>query len=337
VRLVVSDEPILVRRRLGLSQRNRSLLTARSAAALHITNGDGALHLLKKAGILGTHVAWRDALNEGPVPAGLSLEAMSALRARYLAERGYGSPIKLIHDFERRDAQLRHADEFEEVVLWFEHDLFDQLQLLQVLTALDELDLEPGRVAAVQTDHYLSSMTVDEILPLFARRRTATPAIFKSASRSWERFTSASPADLYAAAGEDAIGLPFLRPALRRLCEEYPWKRDGLSRSQRQALYAVAQGPGRTEELFARAQAREEAYFLGERVFEKMLEDLAAGACALIEEEEGKLVTTALGRRVLAGDADWLEEHAIDRWIGGVRLRRDSCTRWDDDADHFVA
>jgi hypothetical protein len=254
-----------------------------------------------------------------------------------LAERGYGSPIKLIHDFERRDAHVRRADEFEEVVLWFEHDLFDQLQLLQILTALDELNLEPGRVAAVQTDHYLSSMTVDEILPLFARRRTATPAIFKSASRSWERFTSGSPADLYAAAVEDAIGLPFLRQALRRLCEEYPWTRDGLSRSQRQALYAIAQGPGRTEELFARAQAREEAYFLSERGFEKMLEGLAAGACALIEEEEGKLVTTALGRRVLAGDADWLEEHAIDRWIGGVHLRRDSCTRWDDDAAHFVA
>jgi hypothetical protein len=254
-----------------------------------------------------------------------------------MAERGYGNPIKLIHDFERRDAQLRRADEYDEVVLWFEHDLYDQLQLLQVLTSLDELNLEPGRISTVQTDHYLSSMTVDEILPLFAKRRTATPAVFKSACRTWERFTSASPADLYAAAGEDAIGLPFLRTALRRLCEEYPWKRDGLSRSQRQALYAVAQGAGRTEELFARAQAREEAYFLGERVFEKMLDDLRTGEGALIEEEEGHLVPSALGRRVLAGDADWLDERAIDRWIGGVHLLRGQLTRWDDDTARFVA
>ncbi|HYL26935.1 MAG TPA: DUF1835 domain-containing protein [Candidatus Nitrosotalea sp.] len=310
----------------------------RSAAALHVTNGDGALYLLKKAGILGTHVAWRDALNDGPVPGGLSLEATSALRARYLAERGFANPIKLIHEFERRDAQLRSAGEFEEVVLWFEHDLYDQLQLLQALTALDELNLEPGRVAVVQTDHYLSNMTVDEILPLFAKRRTATPAIFKSACRTWERFTSESPADLYAAAGEDAIGLPFLRAALQRLCEEYPWKRDGLSRSQRQALYAVAQGPGKPQELFTRAQAREEAYFLGERVFTMMLEELRIGTGSLIEEGEGGgLVPTSLGRRVLAGDADWLEAHEIDRWIGGVHLRRDSITRWDDDAGRFIA
>ncbi|MBV8344130.1 MAG: DUF1835 domain-containing protein [Candidatus Eremiobacteraeota bacterium] len=309
---------------------------ARSTATLHVTNGDGALYLLKKAGILGTHLAWRDALNDGPVPAGLSLEETSSVRANYLAQRGFANPIRLIHDFQRRDAQLRGAADFEEIVLWFEHDLFDQLQMLQVLTALEEMDLEPGRVAVVQTDHYLASMTVDEILPLLPKRRTATAAIYRSARRSWERFTSPDPAELYAAAGEDAIGLPFLRAALQRLCEEYPWTRDGLSRTQRHALYAVAQGPAREDELFARAQAREEAFFLGKRAFSKVLEDLRTGTGALIEDEEGTLVPTALGRRVIAGDADWLDEHPIDRWIGGVHLVAERVTRWDEDSARFL-
>ncbi|MGC9991844.1 MAG: DUF1835 domain-containing protein [Candidatus Cybelea sp.] len=306
------------------------------ARALHITNGDAALYLLGKAGILGTHVAWRDALNDGPVPFGFSLEKTSETRAQYLALRGYGSPIKLIHDFERRDAQVRRAAEFEEVVLWFEHDLYDQLQLLQALTSLAELNLEPGRVATIQSDHYLASMTVDEILPLLPRRRTATAAIFKSARRNWERFTSPSPNELYAAAGEDAIGLPFLRAAMQRLCEEYPSTRDGLSRSQRQTLLAVAQGAARSDELFTRTQAREEASFLGNRAFSVMLDELRSGEAALIEGNEESLVLTPLGRRVLAGDADWLDEHRIDRWIGGVHLTPESLTRWDEDAAHFV-
>lgn len=309
---------------------------ARSTAALHITNGDGALYLLGKAGILGTRLAWRDALYDGPVPFGLSLEKTSETRAHYLASRGYGSPIKLIHEFERRDAQLRRAAEFEEVVLWFEHDLYDQLQLLQALTALEELNLEPGRVATIQSDEYLASMTVDEVLTLLPKRRTATAAIFRSARRSWERFTSPSPNDLYAAAGEDAIGLPFLRAAVQRLCEEYPWMRDGLSRSQRQALLAVAQGTARTDELFARTQAREEASFLGGRAFSVVLDELRTGDGALIEGEEEAMVLTPLGRTVLAGDADWLDEHRIDRWIGGVHLTPESLTRWDEDAARFV-
>jgi hypothetical protein len=177
---------------------------------------------------------------------------------------------------------------------------------------------------------------VDEILPLFPKRRTATAAIFKSARRNWERFTSPAPNDLYAAAGEDAIGLPFLRAALQRLCEEYPSTRDGLSRSQRQALLAVAQGAAREDELFTRTQAREEASFLGSRAFGVMLDELRGGVGALIEGEGGRYILTPLGGRVLAGDADWLDEHHIDRWIGGVHLMPENLTRWDEDAARFV-
>jgi hypothetical protein len=309
---------------------------ARITETLHITNGDAALYLFKKAGILGTHLAWRDSLYHGPVPSGLSLEQTSEVRAEYLARQGYGNAIRLIHEFQRRDAVVRRADEFDEVVLWFEHDLYDQLQVLQVLTSLERLQLEPGRTSIVQTDHYLAAMTVDEILPLLPKRRTVTAAIFKSARRSWERLTSVSPADLYAAASENAIGFPFLPAALQRLCEEYPWTRDGLSRSQRQALYAVAQGPAKVEELFSRAEGREEASFLSATAFSRILDDLCAGDGALVEEEQGRFVPTALGRRVIAGDADWLDERQIDRWVGGVHLTAEQVTRWDEDTAHFV-
>lgn len=311
-------------------------MTAPSAAALHITNGDGVLYLLEKAAILGTHVAWRDGLNDGPVPDGLTLEETSAVRARYQAQRGFGNAIKLIHDFERRDAQLRRAAEFGEVILWFEHDLFDQLQLLQILTALDEMNLDPGRVFVIQSDHYLEEMTVEEMAPLLRRRRTATAAIFRSARRSWERFTSNSADDLFAAASEDAIGLPYLRTALRRLCEEFPWTRDGLSRSQRQALHSVAQGVAMDHELYARAQAREEAPFMGARAFALLVQDLHASEGALLETDTAAARLTALGRRVLAGDADWLEHRRIDRWIGGVHLLDGNVVRWNDDAARFL-
>jgi hypothetical protein len=302
---------------------------------LHVTNGDSVLYSFRKAGIAGTYLAWRDVLHEGPVP-NAPLEETSAVRARYLSLRGYGNPIKIIADFERRDATLRRAAEFDEVVIWFEHDLYDQLQLLQVLTALEEQKLEPERTSIVQSGEYLGTMTADEISPLLARRRTVTPATFASARRAWDRFTSSSPAELQACALEDAIGLPFLRPAARRLCEEYPWRRDGLSRSQRQALQAIAQGPATLGDLFLRSQAREEASFLGDTAFAKIVQDLHAASVPLIEGVEGALIPTALGRRVLAGDADWLEATTINRWIGGVHLRGTNVARWDEDAARFV-
>ncbi|HEY5425674.1 MAG TPA: DUF1835 domain-containing protein [Candidatus Tumulicola sp.] len=311
-------------------------MSVRSSSTLHVTNGDSVMYVFKKAGILGTHLAWRDALYEGPVPAGLTLEEMSVVRAQYAARRGFGNPIKVNHDFETRDAEVRKAGEFREVVLWFEHDLYDQLQILQALTSLEELALEPGRVALVQSDHYLGMMTAEELSPLLPRRRTATAATFTSARRAWQRFTSPSPADVFAAAQEDAIGLPFLRAALQRLCQEYPRKGDGLSRSQRHALEAVAQGPASNDDLFVRAQGREEAGFLSDAGFVKILEDLRDERAPLVAGEPGALGLTELGRKVLAGDADWLDSYPLDRWIGGVHLTPSQIVRWDEDAARLV-
>jgi hypothetical protein len=304
--------------------------------ALHVTTGDPVLYLFRKAGIVGTHLAWRDALNEGPVPAGMALEATSRVRAQYHAQRGYGNPIKLNYDFEKRDALIRKADGFHEVVLWFEHDLYDQLQLLQILTFLEELDLEPGRVSLVQSDHYLGSMTAEELSALLPRRRPVTPAISKSAVRAWRRFTSPFSEDLLAAAREDAIGLPYLRAALCRLCEEYPSLSNGLSRSQRQALAAAAQGPAEADELYRRAQSREETQFQGASAFRGTIGDLCDDRAPLLRRVDGGFAMTPYGRTVFAGDVDWLAACPIDRWIGGVHLTPERVVRWDEEAGAFV-
>ncbi len=309
-------------------------MSGRSTQTLHVTNGDSVISTFKKAGILGTHLAWRDVLHEGPVPGGLSLQALSRVRGAYLASRGYGNPIKLLHDFEHRDELINRAREFAEVVLWFEHDLYDQLHLAQLLPLLEGMDLEPGAVSIVQSAEYLGSMTSEELAALHPKRRAVSPAMFAMGQRAWAAVTSADPRVLREETDGEAGGLPFMRPALRRLCEEYPWTSDGLSRSERQALLSAAHSPARKEELFRRSQAREEAAFLGDRSFYAILDDLAREP-ALLEGEGDAFVPTALGRRVLAGDADRGEAGPLDRWVGGVHLEGDSAARWDDDASTF--
>jgi len=311
-------------------------MSPQQAATLHITNGDAVVYLFKKAGVVGTHLPWRDVLHEGPVASGVPLEQLSRLRAEYLAIRGFGKPIKLLHDFASRDATFRRAPEFPETVLWFEHDLFDQLQLLQILVELKAMRLEPGSVSLIQSDAYLGTMTADELLALFPRRKTVTDAIFDRACSVWDALCAPQPDALFEASMRDAQGLPHLRAALRRLCQEFPWSSDGLSRSQRHALQAVSAGAARPDELFRRAQAREEAPFLGDLAFAAIVRDLQTGAAPLVEGEEGALVPTARGRSLLAGAEDWLQAEALDRWIGGMHLTGEHPFRWDDDAGRFV-
>jgi len=307
-----------------------------STNTLHITNGDSVLYSWKKGGLLGEQMAWRDVLHEGPVLAELPLEEMSRIRGDYLASRGFGNAIKIHRDFERRDAVIRAAGKYDEIVLWFEHDLYDQLQLLQILHVLREMGLGAGRVQLVQTDHYLGMLDPEELMALYPKRKFLTNAMEQGAAKAWSAFTGPDPQALPKAANDKYVGLPFMRDAFRRLCEEYPELHTGLSRTQKQLLEACAQGAKRRDELFARSQAREEASFLGDTSAYAIVDDLCAPPAPLIAPLESGYDVTVLGRRILAGDADWLEQQPLDRWIGGVHLSSGDHWRYDEQQETLV-
>src|SRR3954463_12065948 len=88
---------------------------------------------MSEAGVDGKIIAWRDVLHEGPVDSSLSLEELSKQRARFISEQGWDDFAHVSGSFAERDRVLQHLDYFDEVVLWFEDDLYDQLQLIQLL------------------------------------------------------------------------------------------------------------------------------------------------------------------------------------------------------------
>src|SRR5690606_18340230 len=100
---------------------------------LIITNGDVAGELLRKSIAKTEVLPWRDVLHDGPVPVTEDHEELSELRADYLADRGWGDHDTLRDNFRARDRGLANNEIFENVSLWFEHDLYDQLQLIQIL------------------------------------------------------------------------------------------------------------------------------------------------------------------------------------------------------------
>ena len=59
-------------------------------------------------------------------------------------------PAEVAGRFEERDRALA-ANRGGEYVLWFEADLYDQLQIAQILAALDALGVAPGRVTLICT------------------------------------------------------------------------------------------------------------------------------------------------------------------------------------------
>lgn len=318
---------------------------------LIVTNGSSAVAALDQAGIPGEKLSWDDVLHDGPVPAGLDLPDLSVIRARFIADCGWGALDDVLESFRQRDARLAAATGEDEVVLWFEHDLYDQLQVLQVLDRLSHRWREGLVVETIDAPTYLGLMGPDAFSRMYDLRDEVAPAAFELASAAWAAFRAPDPTRIERLLDLDTSALPHLDPALRRHLEEFPSLEGGLSRTERQALEALAGGARTVREAFPAAHhAREEAVFLGDVGFVSILRRLSEGTAPLLRRVDGATLRAALdpsvrglqknlldadltltetGEAVLGGELDHVTLNGVDRWLGGVHLDGPGGWRWD--------
>jgi hypothetical protein len=332
----------------------RGLDGDRLAAALHVTNGDSAAGGLQAAGPAWRVLAWRDALHEGPVPA----VPEAALRRRRAAVLGAADPAAqaaLLGSLAARDATLARG-RAGAYVLWFEADLYDQLQLVQVLARLGELGVPPTRITLVCVGEHLGfahfgglgELTPAQLHALPATAAAAlSPAAVDLAARAWAAFRAPHPAGLGAIAAAPSPELRFVAEAFDRLSREYPSTRDGLSLTERRILAATAAGGSPAAAVFRQIWAREARPYLGDHFCWRILARLVRARTPLLELEAGspdapiaaatRLRRTAAGERVLRGEADHVALSGLDRWIGGVHLSGTTTRwRWDEGTESIV-
>jgi redox-sensitive transcriptional activator SoxR len=321
-------------------------------AVLHVTNGESAASTLRRTGLGGAVLSWQDVLHAGPVPAVPRPELLRR-RAAFLSESGWGSRRAILASLGGRDELLRRAfGERVPVVLWFEHDLYDQLQLVDVLALAHEAGATPS---AIVVDAFpgkpsfrgLGELTAEELETLWPERRAVTDEALQTAAGVWDAFRAPEPMALAEWAAHGTPSLPLLAPALERLLAELPAAEDGLSATERTALLAIADGAPTPGAAFLAAQELEPAPFLGDAWFFLAVAELGRGPNRLLETTEGAelpmppprgdgrrfagapLRLTSPGERVLAGDADRVELLAIDRWVGGTQVTAGAVWRWD--------
>lgn len=70
---------------------------------------------------------------EGPAPGGLDAEGWRRTRARFMVEAGYATPEEASQYLQACDDTLAAFSRYEEVVIWLDHRLSDQLILIRVL------------------------------------------------------------------------------------------------------------------------------------------------------------------------------------------------------------
>ena len=295
----------------------------------HVLNGDTTRQGLVQSRLPGEFLVWTDLLHEGPVPRDVGTADTRRVRAEYLASAGYGNREDISRALDTQDVELDRWFEFGEIVLWLEHDLFDQLILLRHLAWLARTNGATERSRLICRDQYLGNMTPATLASLFDERVPITGETVQTGAEIWDALTSDDPAPLVRRSKvAPPEGIPFVPGALTRLLEEYPGAIDGLARSERQILRAIEEGSDTLGDCFQATQSMEERIFMGDTTFLRIARSLSAARDPLMTLApmpgagpfRYRVETTPFGRAVLAGHRNNLQVNGIDRWVGGVHL-----------------
>ncbi len=324
--------------------------TSTSQRLLHVANGTSVTGTIHQAGIPGSTSIWADPLHDGPVPGQLTDEELLDVRARYLASGADsdGDPAETIAELRRWREVIDDHESYDELVLWYEHDLFDQLNLVQLLNRIGRTHPVPGPVSLVCVGSFpghprfkgLGELTPGELGSLFATRQPLGDGQYELAARAWEAFRAPDPPPLAALLDTDMSALPFLADALGRHLQDYPWTRDGLSRTERRLMTLAAQGPIEIWTSFPQMHDDETAFYIADQSFWEVVRTLELASTPLVTVDvtsevpdrlpHGTIALTDTGRAVLDGRVDRVEQCGIDRWLGGVHLTSASIWRWND-------
>jgi hypothetical protein len=321
---------------------------------LHLRCGSDILWKLDDAGIPGRKVSWSDPLCQGPVPHA-DRAALRPVRAVWLAEYfGLRNEADL-QDLVDADLAVDAAGTHDEVVLWFEADLFDQAILVHLLSRLGGLLGTSTRLSLVTLHEYpgvsrfigLGQLSAPQLGALFPKRTDVTPAMVEAARDGWAAWTHPTPEKLAVIARQESSALPYLPAAVRRLLEELPDSRSGLGRTERHALEVIEGGAATLLDAFRMLQEREERPWLGDAMFYATMQSLARDPAALVLAEGGwptmrdgrgnpGLAPTPLARDVLAGRVDWWPTADRSRWVAGTQLGAGH-TDWRSDGGQLTA
>ena len=311
---------------------------------LHILNGDSTLGILDQTDLPGTHLVWREALMSGPAPATSSQDEWIEIRARHLADAYGGDANESLAALKSQFAELEKFADHDKIVLWFEFDMFCQLNLIYLLDWFAQRDLGKTQLELIcmaprpDGKRGLGELGPADLVDLYATREKVGAAHFEAASRAWQAYSSSDPRQIVECLLTDLSALPFLSDALVCHLRRFPDVVNGLSFIEHQVLRMIDDGDQSFAELFTGFGRAAPLYGMGDAQFWNELKDLQNAQNRLVSIEttnnggppnyEGKISITDAGRSVIKGQRPF--EDRNDRWLGGVHLTKDNLWFWNE-------
>ena len=324
---------------------------------LHILNGDATANVLKETELSGELLPWREALVAGPTPRDLSFEEWINLRANHLSEDYEKTVDECKASLLNQEEVLRTFSKHEEVVLWFEHDLFCQVNLIYLLNFFSKQKENQTRLSLICIGDFpgivnfkgLGHLSPAQLASLFEQRQNITQNMLELGHEAWAAYCSANPTAIETFLQKDSSELPFLKEALLAHLVRFPALKNGLGRVEKVALDLITGGIDQFKPLFPMFGELEPVYGFGDAQFWNHLKYLSKLKAPLItilgvneidralsndEFTYSFFKVTEKGKAILNGEEELQE---IDSWLGGVHLNGETdLWRWDERNQQLV-
>ncbi|PSR56719.1 DUF1835 domain-containing protein [Adhaeribacter arboris] len=192
----------------------------------HILNGDALAYSFPDAKIPGAIIVVREALIDGNL-SGNHLPDFWQVRAKYMALTATEYQSQVVKEFEK----IMQAPDDSEFNLWFEYDLFCQVNMWFVLSLIHRLPIQK-KVFAVYTS-YLNETSKHfwngfgpansaELQVCYANRISLTETDLPFGQELWEAYKKGNLEELTNLSKKQSFAFPYLQEVVEAQVDRFP-------------------------------------------------------------------------------------------------------------------
>ena len=252
------------------------------SSQLHITNGDEFTQRLRHLNFKGDIITWNEMLCEGKTETNVGSEAFWKTRFDFLHKNYTVSKSWFVVKTLKEYRSLCNHKQEEEIILWFEYDLFCQINLLAVISWLKthRRHVEISMVCSGREDqsdrlYALNDLTDQQLQEHYENRVVLTQDDIEFADYVWQLYCSDNPIRLENLADFDQYQFEYLEGAISTHLKRFPTIRNGLNEIENRVLQVAAeQKPASKKALLSALLLNQGWYGFGDSQYMRILKNL---------------------------------------------------------------